>query len=192
MPLLAALPLTRHAYITRPSPALPSRQTLPLFCQHRVLLLSMLLLIGLAGCGPASSDTQPNLGPRASTGGALLSKQGSLPSSTSGMWAISRGDTSQGDRPQSQPIGTPNSKTDAPSLPPPPPILDIPDSVLTDLASPDVGIRLRALDHWNANKPTASLDPVFEAMEDEDEAVREKATVIVEQRFAAAQERERD
>jgi hypothetical protein len=49
---------------------------------------------------------------------------------------------------------------------------------------------MRALDHWTAKDTTASLDPVFEALEDENEAVRAKATAIIEQHWAAEQEKE--
>jgi hypothetical protein len=51
---------------------------------------------------------------------------------------------------------------------------------------------LRTLDHWDANKTTAPLDPVFDALEDENEAVRSKATQIIEQRFADEQALGRD
>jgi hypothetical protein len=47
------------------------------------------------------------------------------------------------------------------------------------------------LDHWNLKGTTESLDPVFELLEDEDEAVRDKATAIVEQYWAAEQDKER-
>jgi hypothetical protein len=57
----------------------PSRPCLRLLCSHLTLLLSLTLLAGLAGCGPASSDNAPNLGPSASVGGPLLSKQGPSP-----------------------------------------------------------------------------------------------------------------
>lgn len=72
--------------------------------------------------------------------------------------------------------------TPAPSIPP---------SVEKDLQSPEARDRYRALDHWEAKDSKAPLDAVFEAMEDEDEAVRAKATAIVEQHWAAAEEKER-
>jgi hypothetical protein len=50
--------------------------------------------------------------------------------------------------------------------------------------------RYRALEYWNIKGGTTPLDPVFEAMEDEDEGVREKATAIVERRWAEEQEKE--
>jgi hypothetical protein len=66
----------------------------------------------------------------------------------------------------------------------------IPQTITNDLTSPDARVRYRALDHWEDKDSTAPLDPVFEAMEDEDEDVREKATTIVEQRWAEEQEME--
>jgi hypothetical protein len=66
----------------------------------------------------------------------------------------------------------------------------VPDLVMRDLGSIDPRQRYRALEHWNIKGGDAPLDPVFEAMEDEDEDVREKATAIVEQRWAEEQKRE--
>jgi hypothetical protein len=66
----------------------------------------------------------------------------------------------------------------------------IPQNITNDLTSPDARVRYRALDHWEDKGSKAPLDPVFEAMEDEDEDVREKATTIVEQRWAEEQEME--
>ncbi len=57
----------------------PSRPCLRLLCSHLALLLSLTLLAGLAGCGPASSDNAPSLESRAGVGGPLLSKQGPSP-----------------------------------------------------------------------------------------------------------------
>jgi hypothetical protein len=68
---------------------------------------------------------------------------------------------------------------------------NIPATVAKDLGSPDARDRYRALDHWEAKDSKAPLDSVFEAMEDDDPAVRAKATAIVEQYWAAEQEREK-
>ena len=67
----------------------------------------------------------------------------------------------------------------------------IPRSILTDLASAEAGIRLRALDHWDTKDTKAPLNAVFEAMEDEDEGVRAEAAAIVEQYWVAGEEREK-
>ncbi len=67
----------------------------------------------------------------------------------------------------------------------------IPFSIVKDLHSLDARDRYRALDHWETKGSQAALDHVFEALEDEDEAVRAKAEAIVEQRWEAEQEKER-
>jgi hypothetical protein len=71
------------------------------------------------------------------------------------------------------------------------PIPGLPESIANDLDSPDARDRYRALDHWETKGTKAPLDRLFKAMEDEDPAVRAKATAIVEQRWAAEQEREK-
>ena len=57
-------------------PVTPSRPCLRLLCPHLVLLLSLLLLAGLAGCGPASSDNAPGVKSRASVSKPPLSADG--------------------------------------------------------------------------------------------------------------------
>lgn len=69
-------------------------------------------------------------------------------------------------------------------------ISSIPFSVAKDLQSPEARDRYRALDYWDAKDSQAPLDPVFEAIEDDDPAVRAKATAIVEQYWATEEERE--
>lgn len=71
------------------------------------------------------------------------------------------------------------------------PEIAIPRSILIDLTSLEARTRLHALEHWEKNDRNAPLDAVFDALEDEDEAVRAKAEAIVEQRWEAEQERER-
>lgn len=173
-----------------------SRPSLRLLYPGLALLLSLMLLAGLAGCGPASSDNAPNLGPRASVSGLspaspvpLASENGT--GSASGRGTAPGGDnTSQGDRQLSTPAGTPNGKTDGRDTSPAPIIPGIPDSITKDLDSPDARVRLRALNYWAASETTASLDPLFVAMDDEDATVRAKATEIIERHWALAQERD--
>lgn len=145
------------------------------------MLLSLILLAGVAGCGPASSDNGPNLKQRASAEGSAAGN-----SSASGTISTSVGNSaSQGDGLPSKP-GTTNLKTDETDKSPVP---GIPTAIAKDLDSPDARLRLRALDHWETKGAKAPLDPVFEALEDEDDAVRAKATAIIEQRWAADKER---
>jgi len=67
----------------------------------------------------------------------------------------------------------------------------IPQSIEEDLGSPDARVRYRALDYWEAKDSKAPLDPVFDALEDQDETVRGRATEIVERHWAVEQEREK-
>lgn len=151
---------------------------------YPALFLRLLLLAGLAGCGPASSDNAPNLKQRVSTDGSVAGS-----SSASARVSPSPGDSvSQGDGQADKSDGTTNVKSDETdkSLVP-----GIPTAIAKDLDSPDARLRLRALDHWETKGAKAPLDPVFEALEDEDDAVRAKATAIIEQRWAADEEREK-
>jgi hypothetical protein len=185
----------------------PSRPCL--LCPRLALLLSLMLLTGLAGCGPASSDNAPSLESRASVGGPPLSKQGPSPGNmpltpitlaasplpfasenltgaTSGRGIVPGGDNiGQGDKLLSKPAGAPNVETDGREKLPVP---VIPDSIAKDLDSPDARVRLEALDHWGAQGTKAPLDPLFVAMDDEDEAVRRKATEIIERYWGAEHE----
>jgi len=47
------------------------------------------------------------------------------------------------------------------------------------------------MNHWEAQGTKAPLDPLFAAMDDEDEVVRAKATEIIERYWAAEQEQKR-
>lgn len=100
----------------------------------------------------------------------------------SGKGAIPSVDSSsQEDRLQSQSADTSNGKS----------VPLIPDSIIKDLNSPDARVRLQAMSHWGSNETTAPLDPLFEAVDDEDPAVQAKAIEIIERYWAAEQERER-
>ncbi|MCS6896754.1 MAG: DUF3160 domain-containing protein [Nitrospira sp.] len=72
----------------------------------------------------------------------------------------------------------------------PSPMFPIPTDVAKGLGSPDARALYRALDYWETKGNRAPLDPVFEAMEDEDPAVRAKATAIIEQQWAATRQQE--
>lgn len=192
MPPSAVLSVPKHTYINLHLSVTPSRQTSPLLWSYLTLVLSLMLLTGLTGCGPASSDNAPNLGPRSGTGGLSPSKQDSPTGFASGVGTSGGGTSGQGGKIQPQPGGAPTQKTGGQDQPAVPSTPDIPDAVVRDLGSPDVRTRLQALNHWMGQNTTIPLDPVFEALEDEDEAVQAKATEIIEQRFAAEQALERN
>jgi hypothetical protein len=93
----------------------------------------------------------------------------------------------QGDK-LSKTAGTPTVEPDGQNKLPVP---GIPESIAKGLDSPDVRDRLQALDHWEKKGSKAPLDPLFEALDDEDGYVRAKATEIIERYWAAEQEQER-
>ncbi len=130
-----------------------------------VRLIAGCLLVSLAACGAPVSEKGP--GPAASVSGGATTSQNA------------RGVLSSG-----QPDADANER-DNRSIP------GVPDRVVRDLGSVDPRDRYRALEHWNVKGGTAPLDPVFEALEDEDEAVRAKAEAIVEKRWAEEQQKER-
>jgi hypothetical protein len=147
-------------------------------------MLAIILVMLCGGCGAPVPDESAGLQspPMVSTSQA---EKGSTPHS------LVMGDTAMvekkiernvnGDLPVNQSErGTPVS------------ISPIPPSVAKDLQSPEGRDRYRALDYWEAKDRKAPLDPVFEALEDEDEAVRAKATAIVEQYWAVEQEKEKN
>jgi len=108
--------------------------------------------------------------------------------SASGKGTFPGGDNiGQGDK-LAKSSGTPNVETDGRDKVPVP---GIPESIAKALDSPDARVRLRALDHWEKKESKAPLDPLFEALEDEDDAVRAKATALIEQQWAIERKRER-
>ena len=101
------------------------------------------------------------------------------------MGTVPGGDNAgQGDK-LSKFAGAPNVETDGRDTLP---VLGIPDSIAKGLDSPDARERLQAMNHWEAQGTKAPLDPLFAAMDDEDEVVRGKATEIIERYWAAEQE----
>ena len=159
------------------------------------------LLIGVAGCGPASSDNAPSLGPRASVGGPSLSKSGPSPRndpftsvtqaanalplvSGNEIGAVSRkGPIPGGDSPQAVPVSS--SKPEDVLEP-----LVVPAWMAKELDSPDVGTRLRALDTWVQSAPPGADDPLILALENKDERVRARAMELIEQNWARAADAE--
>ena len=151
-----------------------------------LVVAACVLLMGPTGCGSSSSDSAPGLSSRPTvTNGTGAVAPRTAEATRTG--ERSGGDrSSQGDRTADQPVAAEQAGARNP-LPAP----TIPDTVAKDLASPDARDRYHALDYWEAKDSKAPLDPVFEAMEDDDPAVRAKATAIAEQYWAAEQEREK-
>jgi hypothetical protein len=190
--------LLSPAPLERPEDMRPSRPCLRLLCPRLTLLLSLMLLAGLAGCGPASSDNAPNLGPSASVGGPLLSKQGPSPRNDpftpvaspvplallNGPGAAAgTGTVPGGDSPHAVPVlaSEPGHPVDG---------LVVPEWMAQKLNSPNVRVRLRALETWAQSAPPGAVDPLILAFEDKDERVRARAQQLIEQDWARKAEAE--
>jgi hypothetical protein len=66
--------------------------------------------------------------------------------------------------------------------------LVVPEWMANELGSPDVHIRLRALESWVAQGRTGSVDPLIFALNDQDERVRALALALIEQDWVAETE----
>jgi len=176
----------------RPENMRPLRPCLRLLCPRLGLLVSLMLLAGLAGCGPASPDNAPSLESRASVSGPSLSKQGPSPrndavtpaaspvslASVNGTGAASgTGTVPGGDSPHAMPVlsSAPGHPVDG---------LVVPEWMAQKLNSPKVRVRLQALETWAQSAPPGEVDPLILAFEDKDERVRARAQQLIEQEWA--------
>ena len=66
----------------------------------------------------------------------------------------------------------------------------LPQWIAQALASPEVLVRLRALDRWAQQGPEATLDPLIVALDGKDDDVRAKAMALIERQWAVALEAE--
>ena len=148
---------------------LPHRMPLPI---PRLAWLLSLLLAGLSGCGPASSGDAPSLETRASVAGPseslpVLQHNPSIPHIPL------------------RPVASPASAGQGEVRPAEP--LVVPAWMAKDLDSPDVHVRLRALDRWAQQGPTVPLDPLLVALDDDDDRVRDRALALIEEDWARGQ-----
>jgi len=166
------------------------------------LLLSLTLLAGLVGCGQTSSDKAPSFESRASVGGPPLSKPSPAPANNPlapVTQAASPVPLASGDKP-----GIPSGKetvtgVDRPHAAPVPssepghPVegLVVPELMAQKLNSPNVRVRLRALEAWAREAPPGAVDPFILAFEDKDERVRALAQQLIEQDWARKAEAEK-
>lgn len=166
------------------------------------LFLSLMFFAGLAGCGQASSDNAQSIGPRASVSGPAAQGAGQgrktdaapIPSgngagSVSGRGTIPGDNSIVQENKLTKSADTSDVETDGQNKVA---IPGIPESIAKDLDSPDVHVRLRALDRWAKQGITALPDLVIAALEDENEDVRTKATEIIERYWKVEQAQGRD
>ncbi|TLY27525.1 MAG: hypothetical protein E6K66_00770 [Nitrospirae bacterium] len=157
------------------------------------------LLIGLAGCGPASSDNPPSVESRVSVGGPPLPEHGPSPrndpftpaaslvplalvngtGAVAGTGTVPRGDNLHA---VSVPSSEPGHPVDG---------LVVPEWMAQKLNSPNVRVRLRALETWAQSAPPGAIDPLILAFEDKDERVRARAQQLIEQDWERKAEAEK-
>ena len=65
--------------------------------------------------------------------------------------------------------------------------LVVPAWMATALDSPEVRVRLKALDTWAQQGPTAPLDPLIVALDDDDDDVRARALQLLAEDWTRAQ-----
>lgn len=138
------------------------------------VLLTVTLLAALIGCGPAPAEeaSRTDRGIGSARG---LSTTGAVPHLSAETIPLSSAARSAPLASQEQSLRTTR---------------DQPEWIAKELDSPDVSVRLRALDRWVQQGPTASLDPLVVGLGDEDEAVRAKAMALLEQQLAIEPEGE--
>lgn len=154
---------------------LPSRSSLAMF-------LSLMLLAGLTGCGPASSDNAPSLESRASV--SQLATRATGQEGKTVITPISSGNVTDATPGKGTVPGGDKVETDGRGW--------LGDPLAKELTSPDVHVRLKALDRVAKQGTITSLDPLIAALEDENEDVRTRATAILERYWAVEKAQGRD
>lgn len=148
----------------------------------RLLVAGYLLLAGTAGCGSPVSDNPAN---------ARLGAVSSKPEDRTGTPQPRTVKSGQNDPAPSKvadsigampsPTAIPRDDDDR---------INIPDTVAKGLGSSDARDRYRALDYWEKKDSKAPMDPVFDALADDDPAVRDKAAAIIDKLVEAGEERD--
>lgn len=166
----------------------PSPHCLCLLYLRPVWSLGLILLAGLSGCGPATSDHAQNPQSHASLGEPSESQSISqyTPAPRNGPFTSAASPVSLAAPPSSNQAPSAAQKEPAPL----PDHLVLPAWIAQALDAPEVSVRLQALDMWAQQGAQASLDPLVVALDDEDDDVRTKAMSIIEQQWAIEQESE--
>src|SRR5262245_52444167 len=134
----------------------PSKLQLQVLSFRSMLFLSLVILAGLPGCGPASSDDAPNLGARARVDGAALSQQGSSPRTDQFIPAASPVSLASGNETGLEPgkgtvAGGDSLLSVAPSATKPVNTVDlpvVPAWIAKERDSPEVGSKPHTLETW--------------------------------------------
>ena len=159
---------------------IPSSKHSPLqLCPGLAWFLCMMVLAGLSGCGPGVSDPTSNPEARASVGMSSESKP------------VSQNVQATSSVPFAAAFASHNGPASAAQDEPPlPEYLTLPTWIAQALDAPEVSVRLGALDTWAQQGAQAPLDPLIVALDDENDAVREKAMAIIERQWVIERDAE--
>jgi hypothetical protein len=142
-------------------------------------VLGVMALAGPSGCGPAPPGDPANGDSHAALAGPSPSQQAPVSASTPTIPAASPVPLTLGLMPADHSTAQPEEP------------LVVPVWIATALNSPDVHVRLQALDRWGQQAPTGSVDPLVLALEDEDERVQARALALIEQDWVRGQMEEK-
>ena len=164
----------------------PSPHRMPLPIPRLAWLLGLTLLIGLSGCGPPTpGDSSKTTASSAAVAGPSNAPDSATAGSSPTQIAAT-GPSESPPRPSQQAEPRPDVPQESAPLPEQ---LVLPEWIAKALDSPDIRVRLQALDRWAQQGPTAPIDPLLVALEDKDDDVREKALAMLEQQWAVEQAR---
>ena len=168
-----SFPSRKQAEALRPAPPL----------HVSVLLLAwwlgVMALAGLSSCGPAPPADPGNGDSHAALPGPFPAQQTPVSSSVPTIPVASPVPLASGLAPAVHDEAGPAEP------------LVVPAWMATALKSPDVQVRLQALDRWRQHAPVGSVDPLLLAMEDEDERVQARALALIEQDWVRGQMEEK-
>ena len=138
-------------------------------------MLGLMALAGPSGCGPAPPGDPANGDSHAALARPSPSQQAPVSSSAPTIPVASP-----------VPLASGLASSDHDEARPTEPLV-VPAWIATALKSPDVQVRLQALDRWRQHAPVGSVDPLLLAMEDEDERVQARALALIEQDWVRGQ-----
>ena len=141
--------------------------------------LGVMALAGPSGCGPAPPGDPANGDSHAALARPSPSQQAPVSASIPTTQAASPVPLTSGLMPADHGTAQPEE-----------PLL-VPAWIATALNSPDVHVRLQALDRWGQHAPAGSVDPLLLALEDEDERVQARALALIEQDWVRGQMEEK-
>lgn len=155
----------------------------------RVLAAGCLSAGMLAGCGPGGPTTDPSVSANEAPQVAAAQGAGSGGKiAPGGEKSLSKSTEKPTDRPN--PVESAEEKKIKAIESKKSEALPLPDEIAKDLGSPYPNARLHALDYWEKSGTKAPLDPLLEAMDDDDDEVRGKAAKIAEKHWGIKSEEE--